>query len=111
MPGLNLKVLIVEDQFLEANELCIILKNAGHSVHGIAKSVEQANALISKSRPDIVLIDIFLKGNLTGIDLARELNQKNIPFIYLSANSNAATLESAIATKPYGFLIKPFRDR
>jgi DNA-binding NtrC family response regulator len=111
MTGVNLEVLIVEDQFLEANELCLILRKAGHTVLGIGKSVEQANSLISKSRPDIVLIDIFLKGNLTGIDLARELNQKNIPFIYLSANSNAATLESAIATKPYGFLIKPFRDR
>ena len=53
----------------------------------------------------------FLKGDVTGIDLAKELNQKNIPFVYLSANSNAATLESAIATKPYGFLIKPFRER
>jgi DNA-binding NtrC family response regulator len=111
MPGAILKVLIVEDQFLEANELSLILRKAGHTVLGIGKSVEQANSLIVKSRPDIVLIDIFLKGDLTGIDLAKTLNQKNIPFIYLSANSNAATLESAIATKPYGFLIKPFRER
>ncbi len=111
MPGVNLKVLIVEDQFLEANELCLILRKAGHTTLGVGKSVEQANSLISKDRPDIVLIDIFLKGDLTGIDLAKILNQKNIPFIYLSANSNTATLESAIATKPYGFLIKPFRER
>jgi DNA-binding NtrC family response regulator len=111
MPGVNLKILIVEDQFLEANELGLILRKAGHMVLGVGKSVEQAKSLIIKNRPDIVLIDIFLKGDLTGIDLAKDLNQKNIPFIYLSANSNAATLESAIATKPYGFLIKPFRDR
>ena len=111
MPGFSLQVLIVEDQFLEANELSIILKNAGHTIHGIAKSVEQAKSLISKSRPDIVLVDIFLKGDLTGIDLAKVLDQKNIPFIYLTANSNAAILESAITTKPYGFLIKPFRER
>ncbi len=111
MPGANLKILIVEDQFLEANELCLILKKAGHMVLGVGKSVELASSLLVKSRPDIVLVDIFLKGDLTGIDLAMELNQKNIPFIYLSANSNAATLESAIATKPYGFLIKPFRER
>ena len=91
MPGANLNVLIVEDLFLEANELCLILRKAGHTVLGIGKSVEQANSLIVKGRPDIVLIDIFLKGNLTGIDLAKELNKKNIPFIYLSANSNAAT--------------------
>jgi DNA-binding NtrC family response regulator len=111
MPGVNLKILIVEDQFLEANELGLILRKAGHMVIGVGKSVEQASSLIVKSRPDIVLIDIYLKGDLTGIDLAKDLNQKNIPFIYLSANSNAATLESAITTKPYGFLIKPFRER
>jgi transcriptional regulator with GAF, ATPase, and Fis domain/DNA-binding response OmpR family regulator len=108
---MNLNVLIVEDQFLEAENLSIILKNAGHSVHGIAKSVDQAIGLLNKSKPDIVLVDIILKGDLNGINLARILDKKNIPFIFLSANSNAATLEQAIGTKPYGFLVKPFREK
>ena len=108
---MNLNVLIVEDQFLEAENLSIILKNAGHSVHGIAKSVDQAIGLLKKSNPDIVLVDIILKGDLSGIDLAHILDKKNIPFIFLSANSNAATFEEAIATKPYGFLVKPFREK
>jgi two-component system response regulator HydG len=90
---MNLKVLIVEDQFLEADNLSIILKNAGHSVLGIAKSVDQAIGLLKKNNPDIALVDIVLRGDLNGIDLARILDKKNIPFIFLSANSNATTLE------------------
>jgi AmiR/NasT family two-component response regulator len=108
---MNLNVLIVEDQFLEAENLSIILKNAGHAVLGIAKSVDQAIGLLKKCDPDIVLVDIVLKGDLTGIDFARILDNKNIPFIFLSANSNATTFEQAIATKPYGFLVKPFREK
>jgi len=109
--AMNLKVLIVEDQFLEARSLGAMVGNAGHTVDGIAKSVAQASALIQKSRPNIVLVDIHLKGDLTGIDLARRLDQQSIPFIYISANSNASILEQAIATKPYGFLVKPFSER
>ena len=108
---MNLNILIVEDQFLEAESLSIILKNAGHAVYGIAKSVDQAIGLLKKCNPDIVLVDIVLRGDLTGIHLANILDKKNIPFIFLSANSNAATLEQAIATKPYGFLVKPFREK
>jgi len=109
--AMSLKVLIVEDEFLEARNLNAMVTNAGYTVDGIAKSVAQASALIQKSRPDIVLIDIYLKGDLNGIDLARRLNQLGIPFIYVSANSNASMLEQAIATKPYGFLVKPFSER
>jgi DNA-binding NtrC family response regulator len=108
---MSLKVLIVEDQFLEARSLGAMVGNAGYTIDGIAKSVEQASALIQKSRPNIVLVDIRLKGDLTGIDLARRLDQQSIPFIYISANSNASILEQAIATKPYGFLVKPFSER
>src|ERR1700754_662739 len=109
--AMTLKVLIVEDQFLEARSLGAIVSNAGHTVDGIAKSVAQAIARIQESRPDIALIDIYLKGDLNGIDLARQLGQQGIPFIYISANSNASILEQAIATKPYGFLVKPVFER
>jgi transcriptional regulator with GAF, ATPase, and Fis domain len=108
---MNLKVLIVEDQFLEARSLSIMLKNAGHETEGIAKSVDQALELITGRTPDIVLVDIFLQGDRNGIDLARILDRRNIPFIYLSANSNTSVLEQAIGTRPYGFLVKPFRER
>ena len=103
--------MIVEDQFLEARTLSVMASNAGYIVEGVAKSVAQALAFIQKNRPDIVLVDIYLKGDLNGIDLARRLDQQSIPFIYISANSNASILEQAIATKPYGFLVKPFSER
>lgn len=104
------KILIVEDHFIESNHLRMILEKAGNTVSGIAKSVEQAMELMEKERPDIVLLDIFLKTAMTGIHLARLLNTKNIPFIYLSANSNPSTFEAAKLTKPSGFLVKPYRE-
>jgi DNA-binding NtrC family response regulator len=107
----NKKVLIVEDQFVEANDLQLILGKAGYEVCGIARSVPIAQEMIKKERPDFVLLDIFLKGKLTGIDLAKQLNEDNIAFVYLSANSNEEVLNSAKATQPYGFLVKPFRER
>jgi DNA-binding NtrC family response regulator len=108
---LNNKVLIVEDQFVEANDLQIMLEKAGYEVCGIARSVEIAQEMLKKELPGIVLLDIFLKGKKTGIDLARQLKEDNIAFIYLSANSNAEVLSAAKTTEPYGFIFKPFREK
>jgi DNA-binding NtrC family response regulator len=107
----NKKVLIVEDQFVEANDLQIMLKKAGYEVCGIARSVAIAQEMIKKERPGLVLLDIFLKGKLTGIDLARQLREDNIAFIYLSANSNEEILNAAKTTEPSGFIVKPFREK
>ena len=106
-----LKILIVEDVFIEADHLSIILTKAGHSVTAIAKSVEQAFNALKKEQPDMVMLDIFLKGHLTGIHFAGTLAKNNIPFIYLSANSNPSTLDAAKETNPSGFLVKPFREK
>ncbi|RFM27900.1 response regulator [Deminuibacter soli] len=105
------KILIVEDQFVEANHLRLMLKNAGYTVSGIARSVEDAKASIRQEKPGLVLLDIFLSGKGTGIDLARYLKEENIAFIYLSANSDEDVLNKAKATHPYGFLVKPFREK
>lgn len=105
------KLLIVEDQFIDANNLQEMLELAGYSICGIARSVPKAIELIEQHQPDMVLIDIFLKGPLTGIDLAKKLREINIPFVYLSANSDKKTLEEAKTTRPYGFLVKPLRER
>jgi transcriptional regulator with GAF, ATPase, and Fis domain len=87
------------------------LAEAGYRVQGVAKSVEQALSSLNTEIPDIVLVDIFLKGELNGIYLAGILHNQNIPFIYLSANSNSKTLEEAMGTRPDGFLVKPFRQQ
>jgi CheY-like chemotaxis protein len=105
------KILIVEDQFIEANHLRIMLQRAGYTVCSVARSVEQAEEVLEKEKPDLVLLDIFLMGKRTGIDLAVQLREANIPFIYLSANSNEEVLNAAKATHPNGFLVKPFREK
>ncbi|HEV7736397.1 MAG TPA: response regulator, partial [Chlamydiales bacterium] len=108
---MNKKVLIVEDQFVEANDLQLMLVKAGYEVCGIARTVATALEIVKKEKPGLVLVDIFLKGKLTGIDLAVRLKEDNIAFIYLSANSNEDVLNAAKTTQPYGFLIKPFREK
>jgi two-component system response regulator HydG len=105
------KILIVEDQFIEANNLQMILERAGYRVCEVARSVPVALKIVAREKPDLVLLDIFLQGSLTGIDLAHTLREQNIAFVFLSANSNKQTLQAAKATRPYGFLVKPFRER
>ncbi|MBE8724389.1 sigma 54-interacting response regulator [Flavobacterium hungaricum] len=107
----KMKILIVEDQFIEANDLRFILQKADYQVMGVAKSVSQALEAIAIEKPDLVFLDIRLKGKETGIDLAKELNKNHIGFIYLSANSNKSILEEAKKTHPYGFIVKPFRPK
>jgi DNA-binding NtrC family response regulator len=105
------KILIVEDEFVVANNLRLIMKQAGYTINGIAASVEEARNNIQHYKPDLVILDIRLKGKLSGIDIARDLRAGNIPFIYLSANANEEILEEAKKTEPYGFLVKPFRKK
>jgi len=105
------KVLIVEDQFVEADYLRMMLTKAGYPVCAIARSVSEAREIIKLEAPKLVLLDIFLKGKFTGIDLAKQLKDEHIAFIYLSANSNEEILSAAKATEPYGFLVKPFREK
>jgi len=108
---MDTKILIVEDQFIEANNLKIILTKAGYEVCSIARSVFEASKIVKSEKPDLVLLDIHLQGDLTGIDLAKSLSEQNIAFVFLSANSNKQVLNAAKATRPNGFLVKPFREK
>ncbi len=105
------KILIVEDEYVIANNIEIILHDAGYSVVGIANSVAKALVLIEQERPDMVLLDIYLKGNETGIELAIQLEKIPIPFIYISANDNQSVLEAVKVTQPSGYIVKPFREK
>lgn len=105
------KIMIVEDELIVAGDIRLTLERAGYKVSGVARSVHRALELIDADRPDLVLLDIYLKGDQTGIDLAVELNKSNIPFVYLSANCNRQVLEAAKVTQPYGFIVKPFREK
>ncbi|WP_298737711.1 sigma 54-interacting transcriptional regulator [uncultured Chitinophaga sp.] len=105
------KVLIVEDEFIVANDLRLMLQRAGYQVCGIAPSVKEAQDIIDQHQPGLVILDIYLKGRQTGIELAQQLKERHIAFVYLSANSSQHVLEAAKATEPYGFLVKPFREK
>lgn len=105
------KVLIVEDEFIEANSLQRILEKAGYLVTDIAMSVREALKMIKSSRPDIVLLDIQLKGPENGIALAYQLKEQGIAYVFLSANADPLIFSEAKKTEPYGFLVKPFREK
>ncbi|KOS04837.1 hypothetical protein AM493_01340 [Flavobacterium akiainvivens] len=105
-----MKVLIVEDQFIEAYDLQLTLERNGHSVTGIAASAQEAMASIEKNTPDLVCLDIFIKGAVNGIELAETLQALGIGFVFISANSGKTILDRAKVTNPYGFIIKPFRE-
>lgn len=105
------KILIIEDEFIVANDLQLTLEKGGYHVCGIASSVKEALEIIKQQKPSLAILDIQLRGKLTGIDLAKELKEQDIAFVYLSANSSRQVLEEAKATEPYGFLVKPFREK
>ncbi|MBD1385910.1 sigma-54-dependent Fis family transcriptional regulator [Mucilaginibacter rigui] len=104
-------ILIVEDEFIVANDLRLMLTKAGYYVCGTAASVNEAKKIIEKENPTWVLLDIFLQDGSRGTELADFLTARKIGFVYISANTNQKVLESATATQPYGFLVKPFRER
>lgn len=105
------RILIVEDEFIVAHDLKMILSRAGYEIAGIADSVRAALIILEQQEVGLVLLDIFLKGKQTGIELANILMDKQIAFIYISANSNEKVLEAAKSTMPYGFIVKPYRDK
>lgn len=105
------RILIVEDQFIEAHDLQLILEKANYDVTGIARSVEQALEQIETEKPDLVFLDIMLRGTGNGIDLAHILKEEHIAFIFVSANSSKKILDQAKTTEPYGFIVKPFREQ
>ena len=90
-----MRILIVEDQFIEAYDLQLILEKAGYIVTGIASSFNEALQCIEKDCPDLVCLDIFIKGEETGIDLAKKLKASGIGFVYISANSSKNILNEA----------------
>src|ERR1700754_3554220 len=111
MADMHRSILIVEDELVVAGDIRLTLERAGYTVSGIARSYHSAMENINANPPGLVLLDIFLKGDLTGIDLAAQLNKKDIPFVYLSANCNSGVLEMAKVTQPSGFIVKPFREK
>jgi PAS domain S-box-containing protein len=106
------KILVVEDEAIIAMELKETLEHLGYSVLRTVFRGEDAVILAEKTHPDIVLMDIHLKGDVDGITAAEEISTRfNIPVIFITAHSDKETLARAIRSRPYGYLIKPFNER
>ncbi len=102
-------ILIVEDELVIAFDLQRQLEKLGYEVCDVAPSVAEAKIALKKYQPDIALLDIRLQGDAPGTDLGKELRMEGrIPFIYLTSHFDKATVEEVKATRPNGYLIKPF---
>jgi DNA-binding NarL/FixJ family response regulator len=102
-------LIIVEDEFIIQLFLKRLLSGYGFDVIGQTKSYEETLELLQTTRPDFMIVDIGIKGSQNGIDLMRELQnrQVNIPFLYMSGNSDQATYSEACNTHPLLFIFKP----
>ena len=104
------RVLIVEDEILIAEELKERLSLLGFSVIGAVDSADEGITIATRERPDLVLLDVRLKGEKDGIQAAREIHQKvDVPVVYLSAYSDRLTVDRIKGSEYDGFILKPFR--
>lgn len=105
-------ILIVENESIVALNIESRLQEMGYTVSSVVFSGEEAIAVIEANPPDLVLMDIRLKGNLDGIQVAEQIRDRcKIPVVYLTAHSDQETLERAKITEPYGYILKPFEAR
>jgi len=106
------KIFVVEDQALVARDIQTRLVGMGYEVLGTASRASDAVTQVLSLRPDLVLMDINLKGEMDGIEAATQIAaEADIPIIYCTAYSNEATLARAKITAPYGYVLKPFDNR
>lgn len=106
------KILLVEDDDVIARVADWRLKNLGYSVCGRATTGAEAMELVVNAKPDLVLMDINIKGDVDGIETARMIKKGfNIPVVYVTSHSDGPTLERAKETHPDGFIVKPFDDK
>lgn len=102
----------MEDKVVVAQDIAATLGDLGYEIAGMVDSGEKAIAVVKKQEPDLILMDINLKGKIDGIDAANTINQVcPTPIIYLTAYSDKVTLERAKHTHPYAYIVKPFDEK
>ncbi|MBK8367256.1 MAG: response regulator transcription factor [Bacteroidetes bacterium] len=105
-----MRIGILEDEVLIADHLSSVIEDKGYEVCFVADNVEEAKELL-KNNIDFLLLDIKVNGKLSGIDMADYVNQHyQIPFIFISSNTDDETIDKVKLAKPYGFLSKPFKN-
>ncbi|MCD4844991.1 MAG: response regulator [Methanosarcinales archaeon] len=108
----SIKILIVEDEIIVADDLENVLIDLGYEVVGRTGSAKNAVNMAIELKPDLILMDIILKGNTNGIDASCEIKDKlNIPIIFLTAHSDFMLIDKAKNTQADGFIIKPFQEK
>lgn len=107
----KLNIFIVEDESIVAKDIQNSLTKLGYNVVGFANNGKDAIEKITELMPDLVLMDIMIKGPLTGIEVSEKVKEKmNVPVIFLTAYADEGTLSRAKITEPYGYILKPFKE-
>ena len=102
-------IMVVEDEWVVSDQICRDLKDFGYTVCGTASTGDEAIRKAETERPDLILMDVILKGKMDGIEAAERItSQFDIPVIYLTAYTNHEYIERAKQTRPFGYLVKPF---
>lgn len=106
-----INILVVEDESIVRKDIERSLEKLGYNVVGYADNGEKALEVARATKPDLALMDIQIKGNMSGIDTAEAIKQEmDIPVIYLTAYADEATLSKAKLTEPHGYILKPFKE-
>ncbi len=109
----KVNILVVEDEFLLAEDIIDRLTAMNYNIAGHATSADEAIKILDDNPTiDLLLLDIIIKGGLDGIELARIINEKyQLPFIFLTSNADNYMVERAKSVNPYAYMLKPFNDR
>ena len=108
----KMKIFVVEDEGIVAKDIQAMLKNIGYVVPSVVTSGEECLKKIEKTQPDLILMDIMIKGKIDGVETAKRIKKRfDIPVIYLTAYADENTLLRAKITEPYGYILKPFGER
>lgn len=106
------RILIVEDEHIVAMGIKRMLKSLGYTVTGVASSGKDAISKAESTFPDLILMDIMLKGELDGVEAAKDIKERfDVPIVYLTAYSDSNILERVKKTGPSGYIVKPFDEK
>ena len=107
----KLNIFIVEDESIVAKDIQNSLIKLGYNVVGVANNGKEAIEKITELSPDLVLMDIMIKGPMTGIEVSEKIKETiSVPVIFLTAYADEGTLSRAKITEPYGYILKPFKE-
>lgn len=108
---MSMNILVVEDESIVAKDIQVCLTKLGYNVVGVFSTGEEAVDAARSLKPDLVMMDIMLKGEMSGVEAADLIRKSNdIPVIFLTAYTDRDTVDKAKETEPYGYIIKPFKE-